>query len=52
MQDRLIHGDALVDRETVWGVIQHSLPALRAAVDGLLRELDSWHRAPVVHPAT
>ena len=38
---QLIHGYALVDHDTVWGVIQHSLPALREAVEALLLELGS-----------
>jgi uncharacterized protein with HEPN domain len=32
----LIHGYAVVDHQTVWGVIQHSLPPLRAAVEAVL----------------
>ena len=40
-RNQLIHGYALVDHDTVWGVIQHSVPALRSAVEGLLRELES-----------
>lgn len=40
-RNQLIHGYALVDHETVWGVIQHSLPALRSAVDQLLRESEA-----------
>ena len=38
-RNQLIHGYALVDHQTVWGVVQHSLPALRQAVDTLLHEL-------------
>lgn len=38
-RNQLIHGYALVDHLTVWGVIQHSLPALRESVDKLLTEL-------------
>ena len=37
-RNQLIHGYALVDHDTVWGVIQQSLPALREAVEALLRE--------------
>ena len=40
-RNQLIHGYALVDHDTVWGVIQHSLPSLRQAVEALLRELNS-----------
>ena len=40
-RNQLIHGYALVDHDTVWGVIQHSLPALRNAVEALLQELGS-----------
>jgi uncharacterized protein with HEPN domain len=40
-RNQLIHGYALVDHDTVWGVIQQSLPALRQAVDALLQDLDS-----------
>ena len=40
-RNQLIHGYALVDHLTVWGVIQHALPALREAVSVLLQELDS-----------
>lgn len=32
----LIHGYASVDDRIVWGVVETSLPALRAALDGLL----------------
>ncbi len=39
-RNQLIHGYALVDHSTVWGVIQHSLPALREAVSALLQELE------------
>lgn len=42
-RNQLIHGYALVDHQTVWGVIQHSLPALTAAVDALLLELNGLH---------
>src|SRR4051812_643391 len=35
-RNQLIHGYALVDHITVWGVIQESLPALLAAVSTLL----------------
>ena len=38
-RNQLIHGYALVDHDTVWGVIQHSLPTLRQSVDQLLKEL-------------
>jgi uncharacterized protein with HEPN domain len=38
-RNQLIHGYALVDHDTVWSAIQHSLPALRHAVDVLLQEL-------------
>lgn len=40
-RNQLIHGYALIDNATVWGVIQHSLPELREAVSALLQELDS-----------
>ena len=39
-RNQLIHGYALVDHKTVWGVIEHSLPALQVAVATLLQELD------------
>jgi uncharacterized protein with HEPN domain len=39
-RNQLIHGYALVDHDTVWGVIKQSLPALRQAVEVLLRELE------------
>jgi uncharacterized protein with HEPN domain len=32
----LIHGYAVVDRETVWRAVQDRLPVLRAALDTLL----------------
>ena len=38
-RNQLIHGYARVDHDTVWGVIEHSLPQLRTVVDGLLQEL-------------
>jgi uncharacterized protein with HEPN domain len=38
-RNQLIHGYALVDHDTVWSVIQNSLPALQQAVEDLLREL-------------
>jgi uncharacterized protein with HEPN domain len=38
-RNQLIHGYALVDHATVWGVIEHSVPQLRAAVAELLNEL-------------
>ena len=47
-RNQLIHGYALVDHDTVWGVIQHSLPDLRRAVDGLLGELG--HASPDAPP--
>ncbi len=34
----LVHGYAIVDQPTVWRIVQEYLPALRAAVDTLLRE--------------
>jgi uncharacterized protein with HEPN domain len=34
----LIHGYAVVDHQTVWGVIEHSLPVLMAAVQAVLAE--------------
>lgn len=34
----LIHGYAVVDHRTVWGVIEHSLPPLLHAVEVLLSE--------------
>lgn len=39
-RNQLIHGYARVDHDTVWDVIEHSLPALKAVVDELLQELD------------
>ncbi|AEG91078.1 HepT-like ribonuclease domain-containing protein [Ramlibacter tataouinensis] len=36
-RNQLIHGYAMVDHATVWGVIEYSLPALRAAVESLLQ---------------
>jgi len=38
-RNQLIHGYARVDHDTVWEVIVHSLPHLKAVVDGLLQEL-------------
>lgn len=38
-RNQLIHGYARVDHDTVWEVIGHSLPQLKAAVNGLLQEL-------------
>lgn len=38
-RNQLIHGYALVDHDTVWGVIQQSLPELQAAVSAVLAEL-------------
>jgi len=35
----LIHGYAVVDHDTVWGVIHHALPDLRHAVEDILGEL-------------
>jgi uncharacterized protein with HEPN domain len=40
-RNQLIHGYALVDHRTVWGVIENSLPALEGAVSKLLDELDA-----------
>lgn len=39
-RNQLIHGYARVDHDTVWGVIEHTLPGLSAMVDELLDELD------------
>ena len=39
-RNQLIHGYARVDHDTVWEVIQHSLPQLKAAVGALLQELE------------
>lgn len=39
-RNQLIHGYALVDHDTVWGVTQHSLPSLRLALEELLRDLE------------
>jgi uncharacterized protein with HEPN domain len=39
-RNQLIHGYARVDHDTVWEVIGHSLPQLKAAVGALLQELD------------
>jgi uncharacterized protein with HEPN domain len=36
-RNQLIHGYARVDHATVWGVVQYSLPDLRAVVDTLLQ---------------
>ncbi|WP_397412449.1 DUF86 domain-containing protein [Polaromonas sp.] len=38
-RNQLIHGYARVDHDTVWDVIEHSLPALEAVVSELLQEL-------------
>ncbi|HQT07821.1 MAG TPA: DUF86 domain-containing protein [Polaromonas sp.] len=38
-RNQLIHGYARVDHDTVWDVIEHSLPALEAVVNELLQEL-------------
>jgi len=48
-RNQLIHGYALVDHKTVWGVIVHSLPALQEAVSKLLQELDA--RMPPPQPS-
>jgi uncharacterized protein with HEPN domain len=40
-RNQLIHGYALVDHATVWGVIQYSLPELKACVSELLDVLDA-----------
>jgi uncharacterized protein with HEPN domain len=37
-RNQLIHGYARVDHDTVWEVIEQSLPQLKAAVDELLQE--------------
>lgn len=37
-RNQLIHGYALVDHETVWGVVQNSLPELQSAVQQMLDE--------------
>ncbi|MEO8024375.1 MAG: HepT-like ribonuclease domain-containing protein [Polaromonas sp.] len=39
-RNQLIHGYARVDHDTVWDVIQQSLPALATVVDELLQELE------------
>lgn len=36
----LIHGYATVDDRLVWGVVEGDLPALRAALERLLRAAD------------
>ena len=38
-RNQLIHGYALIDHATVWGVITNDLPVLHAALAELLREL-------------
>ena len=38
-RNQLIHGYARVDHDTVWEVVRHSLPQLKAAVSELLQEL-------------
>jgi uncharacterized protein with HEPN domain len=38
-RNQLIHGYALVDHPTVWGVAQQSLPSLVMALADLLQEL-------------
>lgn len=43
-RNQLIHGYALIDHATVWGVIRDSLPALLQAVAILLKELDAADR--------
>ena len=50
-RNQLIHGYALVDHDTVWGVIQHSLPALRQSVEQLLHELDLKGGSPGFPPS-
>lgn len=40
-RNQLIHGYALVDHDTVWGVVQQSLPELQVAVAALLAELEA-----------
>jgi uncharacterized protein with HEPN domain len=36
----LRHGYDSLDHEIIWGVIEHHLPALKAAVESMLRELE------------
>lgn len=40
-RNQLIHGYALVDHDTVWGVIQQSLPQLHQVVAQLLGEMEA-----------
>lgn len=42
LRDRLIHGYASVDLETVWAVTGDDLQGLRAAVEALLAEPNSY----------
>jgi uncharacterized protein with HEPN domain len=39
-RNQLIHGYARVDHDTVWDVIDRSLPALATVIDELLQELE------------
>ena len=39
-RNRLVHEYLGVDIEIVWGIIQHNLPALKIAIEAMLRQLD------------
>jgi uncharacterized protein with HEPN domain len=39
-RNRLVHEYLGVDIEVVWSIIQHNLPALKIAVEAMLRELE------------
>jgi uncharacterized protein with HEPN domain len=49
-RNQLIHSYALVDHDTVWSVVQNSLPGLRSAVDALLVELGAQAVPPAGCP--
>ena len=42
----LRHGYDSLDHNIIWGVIENHLPALKAAVEGMLRELEPPARDP------
>ena len=44
LRNALIHGYDVIDDPTVWRAVQHSLPVLRAEVEGLLREAEAHDR--------
>ncbi len=39
MRNRLIHGYDSIDHDILWDTIDHDLPSLQEAIDGLIRQL-------------